>query len=92
MVIILYFQCLSFFVGRHWRKQLPLLLFTSALFVIAVLLFAGDTVLALDAFTTDRNVPGGPAAFIPTGFSIPAVVMGNIAYPLQSWLADSFLV
>jgi hypothetical protein len=69
-----------------------LLLFTTLLFVCGVLLFAGDMVGALNAFVNHRNYPSGPVAFIQTEFSIPAVVMGNIAFPMQSWLADGFLV
>jgi len=92
MVLVLYLQALSFLLRKDWRREWPLLIFTSLLFICAALLFSGSTVLIVNAFVNNRAFPDGPASYARLEFRVPAVIMGNSAFPIQSWLADSYLI
>jgi len=93
MVLILYLQTLTYLLtSRGWKQNRLLLLLSSLLFVDAVLYFTADTILVMNMLINDRNFPGGPAAYLVEEFSFPVIMMGNAAFPIQSWLADGFLI
>ncbi|KAJ7123513.1 hypothetical protein C8R44DRAFT_538714, partial [Mycena epipterygia] len=71
-----------------WR----LVIYVSVTFILASIGFGGHAKFIQMAYIDDRNIPGGPNAFIVKFYSIPANMMSFTAYTIMSWMADGLVL
>ncbi|KAF8582008.1 hypothetical protein K439DRAFT_1647725 [Ramaria rubella] len=67
-------------------------LFSTSIFILGTLYLAGCMVLTSKMFIDERNMPGGPAAVIVAVYSQPPVMMANVSFAMQRWLADFLII
>lgn len=72
----------------HWG----FLIFISALFVLGTINIACNTKFSQMMWIDDRNIPGGPNAWLEEDYTTPVNIVGNAAYIFSNFLADAMIV
>ncbi|KAF5347232.1 hypothetical protein D9756_009928 [Leucocoprinus leucothites] len=68
------------------RKNLFLLFYVSAIFILSTLYVSGTLEFTQKAFVDGRNIPGGPGVFEATMRRLPTGMLVNITMVLKCWL------
>jgi len=74
------------------RRQLSLLAFITAIFILGTLFMGSGAKFTQLSFIENRNYPGGPGAYEQAMFSIPVDELGNAALVIGNFLMDALLV
>ncbi|KAG2154512.1 uncharacterized protein EDB93DRAFT_1320132 [Suillus bovinus] len=94
--VALFFMCfhlLWLHTNRtNYKKQLPLLIYITTIFILSTLFMASLANFTQLAFIQDRNYPGGPNAFENTMFGIPVDNLGNACGLITMILSDTLVV
>ncbi|TDL29699.1 hypothetical protein BD410DRAFT_833964 [Rickenella mellea] len=83
---------LYFMTRKSSGQSKPLLVFVCALFTLGTITIACNTKFSEQMWIDDRNIPGGPIAWLETHYSDPVNTLGNAAYIFANFLADGVLL
>ncbi|TDL29997.1 hypothetical protein BD410DRAFT_703038, partial [Rickenella mellea] len=74
------------------KLSIPLLAFVCSLFTLGTISIAANTKFSEEMWIDDRNIPGGPIAWLTEHYSDPVNTLGNAAYIFANFLADGVLL
>lgn len=90
------FAAATYFIISAYQasKRLPwsFRTFIFALFTLGTIDIACNTKFGEMMWIDDRNIPGGPNAWLEAGYSTPVNVLGNASYIFSNFLADAMIV
>ncbi|KAF8962412.1 hypothetical protein BDZ97DRAFT_1920488 [Flammula alnicola] len=66
--------------------------YTCTMFLIGTGYIMANTSYKILAYTTHRDFPGGPVAWVNVNYSSPTTLVSNICAVVSSWLADGLLL
>ena len=77
---------------KRGDRNIHFLVYTFILFFLGTLIIAGNTKFAEEIWIDDRNVPGGPVAWLIEHYSDPANIMMCGSYVAANFFTDGILV
>ena len=103
MLIVLFFKCMTALLSPIYHKgegiKWGLVSYTMVMFSVATLLTGMDSDLLSIAHIDDRDFPGvegelppGPYGYFMSIYYKPINMVPTVAFVLNNWLADGFLV
>jgi len=73
-------------------RQWGFIAFITALFALGTINIACNTKFSQMMWIDDRNIPGGPNAWLSGDYNTPVNVLGNTAYIFSNFLADAMII
>ncbi|EIM85267.1 uncharacterized protein STEHIDRAFT_157908 [Stereum hirsutum FP-91666 SS1] len=90
------FAAATYFIISAYKalKRLPwsFLIFIFSLFTLGTIDIACNTKFGDMMWIDDRNIPGGPNAWLEAGYSTPVNVLGSASYIFSNFLADAMII
>ncbi|KZV85551.1 hypothetical protein EXIGLDRAFT_254144 [Exidia glandulosa HHB12029] len=82
-----------FLSGKQWnRVQWGMVTYVVLLFSAASVYTGSNIKWGEQMFIDDRNYPGGPLGFYFNAFNTPMIILGNSAFIVTNFLADSLVL
>jgi hypothetical protein len=93
---VLFLQCLNALQRateiKRGSPRWVLATYTGFMFLLGTGYITTNTACKILAYTTHRNFPGGPVAWVNANYSSPTQLMSNICAVVSSWGSDGLLL